>query len=199
MFNYIKGILEEKRENFIVVDNGGIGYEINISNNSLCNLADEGEEVKIYTYFQLRDDGISLFGFVTLEEKQMFLDLISVNGVGPKMALQILSGIRLNDLGIAIVSGDLSALSKVKGCGKKTAERIIVELKDKIDAFGYAINSDIPLLNTQYDEDMLSEACEILISLGLNKAEAMKTVKMSYVDGNTIEELIQNCLRSISK
>lgn len=199
MFNYIKGTLEEKKTNYIVVDNHGIGYEIGISNNTLCGLPNEGEEIKIYTYFQVREDGVSLYGFITEEEKNMFLDLITVSGVGPKMALQILSGVRLNDLGVAIVSGDIGLLSKIKGCGKKTAERIIVELKDKIDAFGYAMSSDLPLENTQYDENIVSEACEILISLGLGKAESLKVVKLVYKDGNTIEELIQNCLRSISK
>ena len=199
MFNYIKGILQEKNENLIVVENHGIGYEINISNNTLCSLQNEGEEVKVFTYFQVREDGVGLYGFFSIEEKTMFLNLISVSGVGPKMALQILSGIKLNDLGVAIVGGDITALSKIKGCGKKTAERIIVELKDKIDAFGYAINSDISLSDTQYDDNILNEACEILVSLGLNKNEALRTVKSCYNDGNTIEELIQNCLRSIGR
>lgn len=197
MYNYIKGTLEEKKDGLIVVENNGIGYEISISNNTLCNLQNEGDEVKIYTYFQVREDGIGLYGFFSLEEKTMFLDLISVSGVGPKMALQILSGIKLNDLGVAIISGDITTISKIKGCGKKTAERIIVELKDKIDAFGYAMDSDVPLSNTQYDDNLLNEACEILTSLGLNKNEALRTIKASYVDGNTIEELVQNCLRSI--
>lgn len=199
MFNYIKGILEIKKEPYIVVDNNGIGYEINISNNTLCGLPNEGEEVKIFTYFQVREDGVSLYGFATIEEKRMFLDLISVSGVGPKMALQILSGIRLNDLGIAIISADISMLSKVKGCGKKTAERIIVELKDKIDAFGYAMDSDLPLSNTQYNESMINEVCEILVSLGLNKGEAMQVAKLNYKDNTTVEELLQNSLRSIGK
>lgn len=199
MFNYIKGILEIKKEPYIVVGNNGIGYEINISNNTLCGLPNEGEEVKIFTYFQVREDGVSLYGFATIEEKRMFLDLISVSGVGPKMALQILSGIRLNDLGIAIISADISMLSKVKGCGKKTAERIIVELKDKIDAFGYAMDSDIPLSNTQYNESMINEVCEILVSLGLNKGEAMQVAKLNYKDNTTVEELLQNSLRSIGK
>lgn len=199
MFNYIKGNIEEKKDGYIVIENNGIGYEIGVSNNTLCNLPNEGELVKIYTYFQLREDGVSLFGFFTIEEKNMFLDLISVSGVGPKMALQILSGIRLNDLGIAIVSGDISTISKIKGCGKKTAERIIVELKDKIDAFGYAMDSDVPLAETQYDDTILNEAVEILISLGLNKNESSRIAKLCYVDGNSIEELIQNCLRSIGK
>ena len=199
MFNYIKGILEIKKEPYIVVENNGIGYEINISNNTLCGLPNEGEDVKIYTYFQVREDGISLYGFATMEEKRMFMDLISVSGVGPKMALQILSGVRLNDLGVAILSADISMLSKIKGCGKKTAERIIVELKDKIDAFGYAMDSDLPLSNTQYNEGIISEVCEILVSLGLNKAEALKVAKLNYKDNLSVEELLQNSLKSIGK
>ncbi|MBQ8749161.1 MAG: Holliday junction branch migration protein RuvA [Clostridia bacterium] len=197
MFNYIKGSLELKKENYIVVENNGIGYEIGISNNTLCALPNEGEEIKVFTYFQVREDGVSLYGFITMEEKRMFLDLISVSGVGPKMALQILSGAKLNDIGVAIISGDITLLSKIKGCGKKTAERIIVELKDKIDAFGYAMDCDLPLATTQYDEGLIDEAFNILVSLGLNKGEALKIVKSCYKDGNTIEELVQNCLRSI--
>lgn len=199
MFSYIKGILIEKKENYIVVENNGVGYEIGISNNTLCGLPNENEEVKIFTYFQVREDGVNLFGFASIEEKRMFLDLISVSGVGAKSALQILSGIKLKDLGVAIVSEDIKMLSKIKGCGKKTAERIIVELKDKIDAFGYAIDSDLPLSNTQYDQNILTDLCEVLVSLGLNKGEAMQVAKMNYKDGVSEEELLQNCLRSIGK
>jgi len=196
MFNFIIGKIEEKQEGLVVLNNNDIGYEINISNNTLCSLPDMNELVKLHTYFQVREDGVSLFGFSTLEEKRLFLQLITVSGVGPKMAISILSGARLSDIGVSIVNGDIGILSKIKGCGKKTAERIIVELRDKIDAFGLAVeNVQTPVVNV--DSSIVNDAVDTLMSLGINKNEAVRLVKLVMTDSDTVEDIIAKVLRNM--
>lgn len=196
MFNFIIGKIEEKQEGLVILNNNNIGYEINVSNNTLCSIPDVFEQVKLYTYFQVREDGVSLFGFSTIEEKNLFLQLITVSGVGPKMAIAILSGARLSDIGISIVNGDISLLSKIKGCGKKTAERIIVELRDKIDAFGLAVDTtQTPITNV--DSGIVNDAVDTLMSLGINRNEASRLVKLVMAESDTVEDIIAKVLRNM--
>lgn len=197
MFNFIIGKIEEKQEGIVILNNNDIGYELNVSNNTLCSLPDVNEIVKLYTYFQIREDGISLFGFSSIEEKRLFLQLITVSGVGPKMAISILSGARLSDIGVSIVNGDISLLSKIKGCGKKTAERIIVELRDKIDAFGLAVDTTNQVVVTNVDSGVISDAVETLMSLGINRNEATRLVKLVMTDSDTVEDIISKVLRNM--
>lgn len=196
MYNFIKGFLVEKQEGYIVVENNGIGYEILVSNNTLSCLPLVGEEVFIKTYLQVREDGVSLLGFLTNEEKDLFLKLITVSGIGPKSALGILSGMSLSDLKIAIYNENVSLLSKVKGLGKKSAERIIVELKDKID-----VTNSLPLVNGKIeqiiDDEKIKDCVEVLISLGINKNEATRLVRNVYNEELTTEEIIAKCLRDM--
>lgn len=196
MYNFIKGFLVDKQEGYIVVENNGIGYEILVSNNTLSNLPIVGEEVFIKTYLQVREDGISLLGFLTNEEKDLFLKLITVSGIGPKSAIGILSGISLGDLKLAIYQENVNLLSKIKGLGKKSAERIIVELKDKID-----VTNNLPLFNDKieqtFDNDKINDCVEVLISLGINKNEATRLVRSVYKDDLTTEEIIAKCLRDM--
>ena len=196
MYNFIKGFLVEKQEGYIVVENNGIGYEILVSNNTLSCLPLIGEEVFIKTYLQVREDGISLLGFLTNEEKDLFLKLITVSGIGPKSALGILSGMSLSDLKIAIYNENVNLLSKIKGLGKKSAERIIVELKDKID-----VTNNLPLFNNNseqiIDDEKINDCVEVLISLGINKNEATRLVRSVYKEELTTEEIIAKCLRDM--
>lgn len=196
MYNFIKGFLVEKQEGYIVVENNGIGYEILVSNNTLSCLPLIGEEVFIKTYLQVREDGISLLGFLTNEEKDLFLKLITVSGIGPKSALGILSGMSLSDLKIAIYNENVNLLSKIKGLGKKSAERIIVELKDKID-----VTNNLPLFNNNseqiIDDEKINDCVEVLISLGINKNEATHLVRSVYKEELTTEEIIAKCLRDM--
>lgn len=141
MINFVIGEVVGIEDGLLVVSNNGIGFEINVSNKTLSDFSLIGEVVTVYTYMQVREDDVSLFGFSTKEEKKMFLMLISVNGVGPKMALQILSGIRPDDLSAAIVSEDAASLVRIKGLGKKTAERIVLELKGKISPMEVLLTS----------------------------------------------------------
>ena len=198
MYNYIKWSVVEKKENLLILENNGIGYEINVSMNTLENCGIIGEDIKIYTYYSVREDDISLFGFNTQEEKNLFLNLITVSGVGPKLALQVLSGARLDTLFNAIGNGDISLLSKIKGIGKKTAERIVVELKDKLGAFGNLFNYQ-QINQVDVSNSNITEACEALVSLGLTKNEATKLISTIYAEGDSTEDLIRKSLQNMGR
>ena len=201
MISFLVGTIEEKYENTLVLDVGGVGYELQISNSSLVALPDANETTKVYTYLHVKEDGIALYGFATVEEKAIFMKLITVSGVGPKMAISILSGMKLSDLIVAITREDVSLLSKIKGLGKKTAERVCLELKDKISAVGYG--TDIfnykENLDNFYDENALNDAVETLINLGVNKNEAYKLARANAGDGATAEEIILKVLRYLGR
>ena len=191
MYNYIIGKITDKFDNVIVVENNNIGYELFVSTFCYEAVASSQEEVKIYTYYQQKEDGVALYGFLSKEEKNIFLKLISVSGVGPKGAIAILSNITPSDLAVVIAKQDLAVLSKVKGVGKKTAERILVDLKDKIDIL------PMELLNK---EDMkpqsaeVDDAIQVLISLGLSKQEATKLANNSFEKGDSAEDIIAKSL-----
>lgn len=191
MISFLVGILEEKRENQIVINVGGVGFELLISNNSLSTLPLIGETIKVFTYMAVREDGISLYGFSCNEERDLFYKLITVSGVGPKMAIQILSGLSISDLATAIIKEDTKLLSKIKGLGKKTAERICLELKDKISPTSENNSS----FTESYDEDAVNMATDTLISLGINKNEAYMLARANASENATAEEIISKALR----
>lgn len=193
MISFLVGIIEEKREDCVSLDVGGIGFEIAISKNTYISLPNQGETVKILTYMSVREDGVSLFGFSAREEKELFLKLIEVSGIGPKFALSVLSGMSLSDLVISIIKEDVRALSSIKGLGKKTAERLCLELKDKLSPLGDA--GEAPQ-TFEYDEDALTLATETLISLGINKNEAYLLAKSNAGLNVSAEEIISKSLRS---
>lgn len=194
MFSFIKGTIRQKEDNILVLENNGIGYEINVSNYTLYNLPMVNEEVKIYTYFQISENtGISLYGFLTLDEKTMFLKLISVSGVGPKAAISILSNISLSDLVVAIATQDIKTLSATKGIGKKTAEHIAIELKDKIELTGEVYTAEQVIV----DSKAVDEAVLALVSLGLNKNEALSLARANAKENSTAEEIISKALRGM--
>lgn len=201
MISFLVGTIEEKYENTLVLDVNGVGYELQISNNSLVALPDVNETTKVYTYLHVKEDGIALFGFATQEEKGIFMKLITVSGVGPKMAISILSGMKISDLIVAISREDVSLLSKIKGLGKKTAERICLELKDKISVVGYGTDlfNYKENLDNFYDENALNDAVETLINLGVNKNEAYRLARANAGDGATAEEIILKVLRFLGR
>lgn len=199
MYSYIIGIVTHKEDGKIALENNGIGYEINVSNFTLEAIEFGGGAVKIFTYLVVREDEMSLYGFLSIEEKNMFLKLITVGGIGPKMALGILSEISISGLMSAIASEDLKTLCKVKGLGKKTAERLILELKDKVNpmealAMGGSLDVEVGI-----DEQLTQDAVSTLIGLGISKNEAGKLVKEVYKKDMTLEDIIRNVLRSISR
>lgn len=199
MISFLVGTIEEKRENLLVVDVNGVGYELTISNNTLASLPMEGETTKVLTYLQVSENtGVCLYGFATEEEKAMFLRLITVSGVGPKMAITILSGMKLSDLVVAIVSEDSNLLSKIKGLGKKTAERICLELKDKISTTSFNIQGS-ELIDNNYNENALNDAVDTLINLGVNKNEAYRLARSKATADTTAEEIILKVLRELGR
>ena len=196
MISFLIGTIEEKLENSVVINCNGIGYEVLTSTATLSTLPLAGEDCKIYTYMQVREDGISLFGFTTIDERELFYKLISVSGVGPRVAVTILSGMNISDLIVSILKEDTIALSRIKGLGKKTAERICLELKDKLTPVGDVL---IEQNVVSVDENVLNDACEALISLGLSKNEALKLSRQNANENSTAEEIIANVLRNMGR
>ena len=175
----------------MVVENNGIGYEIFVSSHTANSISFVNEEVKILTYLQVKEDGIALFGFISKEEKEMFLKLIEVSGIGPKMAIGILSGITLSELSVAIFRQDVKMLCTIKGLGKKTAERLLVELKDKVEPM-QEIHEESNI-NTNY----VDQATEALVSLGVGKNEAYRLAKENAENCSSVEEIITKVLRGM--
>ncbi len=196
MISFLIGEIEEKREGALVLNVNGVGYELSISNNTLASLPSIGEVTKISTYMAVREDGVFLFGFSSIEEKELFLKLTTVSGIGPKMAISILSGLTISNLISAIIGGDVRLLSNIKGLGKKTAERICLELKDKISPLG-VLGDDVMKGNafTSIDEDVVETASDTLIALGINKNDAYKLAKANYAEGDNAEAVIAKSLR----
>lgn len=195
MISFLIGEIEEKREGILVLNVNGVGYELFVSNNTLATLPNTNEVAKVLTYMAVREDGVFLFGFSSAEEKELFLKLITVSGIGSKVAISILSGLSISNLITAIISDDVKMLSNIKGLGKKTAERICLELKDKVSPLGVA-SEDIMMTNfTNINEDVIETASDTLIALGINKNEAYKLARMNYADGDTAENVIAKSLR----
>lgn len=194
MYNYIQGKIVDKTLTSIVLDNNGIGYEIGVSGNTLSDV-DLGEIVKIYTYLYVKEDEMSLYGFSRSDEKKLFLRLIEISGIGPKMAMQILGGYDIKTLTVAIASGDIKTLTKIKGLGKKTAELIVVSLREQVA-------DDITLFNDHSDavtgED-IADAVFALESLGLSKTEAVRMATQASKVVHGTEEIIRYCLQNMSK
>ncbi|MBP5404710.1 MAG: Holliday junction branch migration protein RuvA [Clostridia bacterium] len=200
MYAYIIGKVDSFGDGFIVVEAGGIGYMVNVSNFTVAKFGKVGETIKLYLHLSVREDDMSLYGFYSLDEKQMFLRLITVSGVGPKMAIGILSSASLNTLAASIISGDSKSLSKVKGIGKKTAERIIVELKENFGddgvrmAFGGDLSDGIPETDT-----MVEEALEVLMTLGVSRTEAYSMVVAARKSAKNVNELVMSVLQRLDK
>lgn len=195
MYNYFNGEIADISGNTVVLDVGGVGYELAVSNFTLADCA-VGQQKKIYAYLQVKEDGVALFGFSNLEEKNLFLLLISVSGIGPKMALSVLSGMDCNSLSLAILNGDTKQLTKIKGLGKKTAERLVLELKEKVVVDAAAMDLP-PILNPalQTNKDV-TDAIAILCSLGKSQADAEKLVEAaSQLGATTATELVNMAFR----
>lgn len=201
MYYSITGKVVFYEEGRLVLENNGIGYDLGVSANTLAKFTKKGEIVTAYTYLHVQEDALRLFGFATKEEKAMFINLISISGVGPKIALQILSGIDLQRLAICIVNSDVKTLAKVKGIGRKTAERIILELKEKIDLESSEDDSFFGLIGTgvEINDDTSSDAVLALVSLGISKTEAVKAVASARQKSSKLEDIITIALRSFDR
>ncbi len=205
MISYIKGPLTEIRGDMIVIEAGPVGLEVRVPLSLLDELPKVGEEVKIYTYFQVREDSMSLYGFLSRQDREMFQQLLGVNGVGPKGALGILSALRPDDLRLAILSGDAKAISRAPGIGVKTAQRVILDLKDKVSADDILSSvaedgessGDISWQGS--GGDAVKEAIQALVALGYTNAEAARAVcRTEVTDTMTAEEILKASLRHLS-
>jgi len=194
MIGYLTGKIISKKPTRILLDVNGVGYLVNISINTFEKLPDEGENASVYTYLAVREDSLTLFGFSAEAEKQMFELLISVNGIGPKLAQSVLSGIQIEDLKDAIKSGNLSRIIAVPGIGRKTAERILIDLKDKMDTIvSEAGTAGIPF-------KIKDDAVMALTTLGYNQKTADKAVRdiLAAVPNIQLEDLIKSALSSLN-
>lgn len=202
MYSYIKGILVEITENNIVVENHGIGYEIFVPGQVLDYLPSIGEEVKIYTYHYVREDAILLYGFLTKEDVGIFKMLIGVSGIGPKGALAILSVLSTDDLRFAILSDDAKAIAKAPGVGAKTAQRVIIELKDKIsleDAFEQKLANQAQITEKNPAVGVKNEAILALTSLGYSQSEALKVLQgIEITEDSQVEDVLKEALKQMS-
>ena len=195
MISYVKGTVAYIGNDCIVVDNNGIGYNIQVSSSTASAVVME-KEVQIYTYMNVKENELSLFGFLTKEELNMFNLLISVNGVGPKSAVAMLGALSPSQLALAIATEDIKALSVGQGIGKKIAQRIALELKDKVGAD--TITTGVELVQkVDVATGERAEALSALMALGFTKSEAENAIKAVFVNGMATEEIISKALKVV--
>jgi len=200
MFSFLSGILEEKGNNIAVINCNGCGFEVNVSETTILELPEVGEFVKIYTYMAVREDAITLFGFASKEEKSAFLKLINVSGIGGKVAITILSALPVSNLIDAIVTENIKLLSSVKGLGKKTAERLVVELKNSLDDLQVSMFKSIN--SAQQSPIMTSaieEAIDTLVAMGLTRLESTQIVKTVAEKDDKAEDIIKKSLKNMNR
>lgn len=200
MFAYIKGKLEIKHNDYVVVEANGIGYKILTSVSTVNAAGAIGEEVKLYTYLYVREDIMSLYGFFTQEEMNIFELLISVSGVGPKAAIALLSSVSPSELSLAVIMNDSKTLTKAQGIGMKMAQRIVLELKDKIKKEQITKElSDIEATPCSSDSSRINEAVSALMVLGYSQIESNKAVWAVYSDELNLEEIIRLALKGMER
>lgn len=201
MIAFVKGRIDDITEENVVVDVGGIGYNVKISTGTAALLPGINEEVKLYTYTCVREDMFSLYGFLTRDDLEIFKKLITVNGIGPKGGLAILSVMSADDLRFAIMAGDAAAISKAPGIGKKTAERVILDLRDKISLEDTLIHIEMQPISTgtiSENNHARNEAIEALTALGYSATDALHAVKNIQIDEEMdVEEILKLALKNM--
>ena len=182
-------------ENTLSISNGMVAFEVSASTNTVYNTANKNDVVTLLTYLYVREDEMRLFGFENAQEKSLFLHLISVSGVGPKVAMSILSGMTASNLASAISTGNVKLLASIKGLGKKTAERIILELRDKLGVEGEIASSNTSIMAGITPN--MTDAIETLVLLGVNKQDATNTVKSVATEGMSAEQIVKVALTKL--
>lgn len=198
MFAYIKGSLEQKSNNYVVIDVGGIGYKIFMATKAIETLGEIGKVVKVHTHYYVREDNISLYGFNTNEELRMFELLLQVSGIGAKSAIAMLSEISPSSFALAVISDDISQLVKIPGIGKKTAARIVLELKDKLKTEEAITKTEEEKLSITNEEET-SEAIAALQVLGYTKREIEKALENVDTKNLQLEEIIKQGLKNLAR
>lgn len=199
MISYIKGTLERRAESYIIIETGGIGFRVFVSPATLAKLPPAGEQVKIYTYFSVKEDDMSLYGFASMEEQEMFERLLTVSGVGPKGALGFLSQLTPHEIVLAILSEDVKTLSKAPGIGRKTAQRVILDLKDKCrteDAISVGGEWE-SLAEMPAEGGAKFEAIDAMTALGYSRSEAAKAVNAVAAEGMSTEDILKAALKKM--
>ena len=199
MFAYIKGKLAIKSTDYVVIDVGGVGYKIFAPTSTINKLGEIGSEAMVHTHYHVREDNISLYGFATAEELRMFELLIGVSGVGAKSANTILANISPSKFALSVITNDVKELTKLPGIGAKSAQRIILELKDKLKTEESISTDDAFVENIQIGNDSLSEAISALQVLGYPQREATKAVASVNSEGLSVEEIIKKALVYFAK
>lgn len=199
MYSYISGTLIEVEGNNIIIDNHGIGYCIASSTNSIASLPEEGSDILLYTRLIHKEESMELYGFLTKEERDMFVLLTTVSGIGPKGAVATLSTMTVNDIQIAVATADLKAFSSVPGIGKKTAEKALIDLKGKVDFVGSMENKLLGQSSKVADTSILDQVQDALVSLGYPVATAKKALKtMTVTESTTVDQLLTDTLKQMS-
>ncbi|MDR0850370.1 MAG: Holliday junction branch migration protein RuvA [Christensenellaceae bacterium] len=203
MYSFIRGVVADKSENSFVLDNGGIGYEIHASKAGIDRV-DVGDEITVHIHEQVTESGINLVGFIDMKEKELFNKLIGINGVGVKAILTMFSNVDIDTINSIIAKGDAKELSKIKGVGPKTAERIVLELKGKVTASATpeqktAVKKDniIGGDGREIGTDVIDEVVSLLEGLGVAKGEALRLAKQQYEFGLTATDVLVRCLRHV--
>lgn len=201
MYSYIKGTLEESGEDYIVIEAGGIGYQIYTTGQTFQYLPSQGAELKVYTYLHVREDAMILFGFLTKDDLSVFKLLLGVSGIGPKGALAILSVMTTDDLRFAVLGDDAKAIAKAPGVGAKTAQRLILELKDKLsleDAFEQKLAKNEDMVQNKTG-GAKNEAVQALVALGYSSSEALRALHGVEIQKNTdVEDILKAALKNMA-
>ncbi len=201
MFAYIKGILSYKNNEYLVVEANGVGYKIFTAMSTVDSIGSVDSEVKVFTHLYVREDIMSLYGFKTQEELGMFELLISVSGVGPKAAISVISSVSPSKFGLAVITDDTKTLTKAQGIGNKMAQRIILELKDKIKK-EQLVAVYLPAeeeADVNRDNARASEAVSALMVLGYTPLEASRAVSAVYSEDMDLEQIIKNALKGLAR
>lgn len=199
MIDFIKGIVIEKNPVSVIVENNGLGYQVNVSVNTFKKLPSVGENVNLKTYLHVREDNLQLFGFYADNERMVFTSLISISGVGPRLAQTILSGLKLDELICAIREGDVGRLTSISGVGKKTAQRLVIELKEKFTHLGLITRDELKEHPFKLTDPVEEEAMMALLALGYKKPVVEKAIIRVRSNGKilTVEDLIKQVLQNI--
>ncbi|MBK7393789.1 MAG: Holliday junction branch migration protein RuvA [Chloracidobacterium sp.] len=203
MIAFLSGKLLEKQANTAIVDVGGVGYEVSIPLSTFYELGDVGSDVSLRIYTHVREDAIQLFGFKTVRERDLYLRLISVQGIGPKMGITMLSGMSADEMILAIRTEDLARLTSIPGVGRKTAERLAIELRDKIGELssGGTTASDVGSGASLPADAVFEDALSALVNLGYQRPAAEKALKQAAQDGTeiTVQKLLRKALQVLAK
>lgn len=196
MISYIRGELVAVEEEKAIVDVGGVGYGIFMPSQSMGKLPSIHSEVKLHTYLHIKEDIMQLYGFLTRDDLKVFKLVIGVSGIGPKGALNILSNLSADDLRFAVLSNDVKAISSAQGIGKKTAEKLIIELKDKLsmdDVLEHMAAEEV--VSDSENNSIQTEAVQALVALGYGNAEALRAVRQVKAAGSSVEDILKQALR----